>query len=86
VLLNTGVSIVGLPGGAWRNDDVGRRWNGDQMKDDPSMNSYNHYAYGAVVDWIYRYAAGVDANHRWTRDFTRWCCIRVSMQGWAASL
>jgi alpha-L-rhamnosidase len=36
------------------------RWNGDQMKDDPSMNSYNHYAYGAVADWIYRYAAGVD--------------------------
>jgi alpha-L-rhamnosidase len=32
------------------------------MKDDPSMNSYNHYAYGAVADWIYRYAAGVDAS------------------------
>jgi len=38
------------------------RWNGDQMKGDPSMNSYNHYAYGAVGDWIYRYAAGVDAT------------------------
>jgi alpha-L-rhamnosidase len=38
------------------------RWNGDQMKADPSMNSYNHYAYGAVGDWIYRYAAGVDAT------------------------
>ncbi len=38
------------------------RWNGDQMKDDPSMNSYNHYAYGAVGDWIYRYAAGVDTT------------------------
>ena len=38
------------------------RWNGDQMKDDPSMNSYNHYAYGAVADWMYRYAAGVDAT------------------------
>ena len=36
------------------------RWNGDQMRNDPSMNSYNHYAYGAVADWIYRYAAGVD--------------------------
>jgi len=36
------------------------RWNGDQMKSDPSMNSYNHYAYGAVGDWIYRYAAGID--------------------------
>ena len=38
------------------------RWNGDQMKADPSMNSYNHYAYGAVADWIYGYAAGVDAT------------------------
>ena len=37
------------------------RWNGDQMRGDPSMNSYNHYAYGAVADWIYSYAAGVDA-------------------------
>jgi alpha-L-rhamnosidase len=38
------------------------RWNGDQMMADPSMNSYNHYAYGAVADWIYRYAAGIDAT------------------------
>jgi alpha-L-rhamnosidase len=38
------------------------RWNGDQMKGDPSMNSYNHYAYGAVADWVYRYVAGVDAT------------------------
>jgi alpha-L-rhamnosidase len=38
------------------------RWNGDQMRDDPSMNSYNHYAYGAVAEWIYRYAAGIDAT------------------------
>ena len=38
------------------------RWNGDEMRGDPQMNSYNHYAYGAVADWIYRYAAGVDAS------------------------
>jgi alpha-L-rhamnosidase len=38
------------------------RWNGDQMRNDPSMNSYNHYAYGAVADWIYRYAAGIDTT------------------------
>ena len=36
------------------------RWNGDKMRDDPSMNSYNHYAYGAVAEWMYRYAAGID--------------------------
>lgn len=26
---------------------------------DPAMNSFNHYAYGAVVDWIYEEAAGI---------------------------
>jgi alpha-L-rhamnosidase len=36
------------------------RWNGDQKMDDPSMNSFNHYAYGAVAEWLYRYAAGID--------------------------
>ena len=43
------------------------RWNGDKMRDDPSMNSYNHYAYGAVAEWIYRYAAGVDTRPRRSR-------------------
>ena len=38
------------------------RWNGDTMRADPSMNSYNHYAYGAVAEWLYRFAAGVDAD------------------------
>jgi alpha-L-rhamnosidase len=38
------------------------RWNGDQMMGDPSMNSYNHYAYGAVAEWLYRYAAGIDES------------------------
>jgi alpha-L-rhamnosidase len=38
------------------------RWNGDEMQGDPQMNSYNHYAYGAVADWLYRYAAGIDAT------------------------
>ena len=26
------------------------------------MNSYNHYAYGAVAEWLYRYAAGIDES------------------------
>src|SRR5260370_27963252 len=30
------------------------------MRNDPSMNSYNHDADGAVADWIYRYGAGID--------------------------
>lgn len=36
------------------------RWNGDTG--DPSMNSYNHYAFGSVVAFIYRYVAGIDAT------------------------
>jgi alpha-L-rhamnosidase len=38
------------------------RWNGDQMKSDPAMNSFNHYSYGAVASWLYRYSAGVDTT------------------------
>jgi len=38
------------------------RWDGDQKLNEPGMNSYNHYAYGAVADWIYRYAAGIDTT------------------------
>jgi len=36
------------------------RWNGNQKLDDPEMNSFNHYAYGAVGGWLYRFAAGID--------------------------
>ncbi|MFV0465726.1 MAG: family 78 glycoside hydrolase catalytic domain [Lachnospiraceae bacterium] len=28
----------------------------------PNMNSFNHYAYGAVMDWVYRVAAGIEAD------------------------
>jgi len=34
------------------------RWNGDTG--DPAMNSYNHYAFGSVIAWVYRYVAGID--------------------------
>lgn len=33
--------------------------NGDFWSDD--MNSYNHYAYGSVADWVYEKAAGIQA-------------------------
>ncbi len=35
--------------------DDGSLWSAD-------MNSYNHYAYGAVVDWLYSVAAGIRPN------------------------
>jgi alpha-L-rhamnosidase len=41
------------------------RWDG--MKVDgsfatPEMNSFNHYAYGAVGDWLYTSVAGIDSD------------------------
>ena len=33
----------------------GTMWSAD-------MNSFNHYAYGAVGDWLYRVAAGIDTD------------------------
>jgi alpha-L-rhamnosidase len=36
------------------------RWNGDTG--DPSMNSYNHYAFGSVMAWVYQRAAGIDTD------------------------
>ena len=38
------------------------RWNSDQMLDQPSMNSFNHYAYGAVAEWLYRDVAGIESE------------------------
>src|SRR5690606_14407563 len=36
---------------------IWERWDGikpDSTFQTPSMNSYNHYAYGAIGDWMYR--------------------------------
>lgn len=42
---------------------IWERWDGqktDSTFEDISMNSFNHYAYGAIGDWMYRVAAGID--------------------------
>ncbi len=42
---------------------IWERWNGwtpEQGFYSPLMNSFNHYAFGAVGDWMYRYLAGLD--------------------------
>ncbi|GAA4322473.1 alpha-L-rhamnosidase [Mucilaginibacter gynuensis] len=44
---------------------IWERWDGikpDGTFQDASMNSYNHYAYGAIGDWMYRVIAGVDTK------------------------
>ncbi len=44
---------------------VWERWDGirpDGSFQDVSMNSFNHYAYGAVGEWMYRELAGLDLD------------------------
>ncbi len=44
---------------------IWERWDGikpDGTFQVPSMNSFNHYAYGAIGDWMYRVAAGLDTK------------------------
>jgi alpha-L-rhamnosidase len=42
---------------------VWERWDGrkpDSTFQEASMNSFNHYAYGAIGDWMYRVVAGLN--------------------------
>jgi alpha-L-rhamnosidase len=42
---------------------IWERWDGikqDSSFETPSMNSYNHYSYGAIGDWMYRKMVGID--------------------------
>ena len=44
---------------------IWERWDGikpDSTFQTPGMNSFNHYAYGAIGDWMYRVAAGLDTE------------------------
>lgn len=42
---------------------IWERWDGekpDSTFENPGMNSFNHYAYGAIGDWMYRKMVGLD--------------------------
>lgn len=44
---------------------IWERWDGwthDRGFQDPSMNSFNHYAYGAIGAWLYAVVAGIDTD------------------------
>lgn len=44
---------------------IWERWDGikpDGSFQDPSMNSFNQYAYGSIGDWIYRVVAGINTD------------------------
>ena len=50
---------------------IWERWDGqktDSTFQDAGMNSFNHYAYGAIGDWIYRNSAGIDNESPGFRD------------------
>ncbi len=43
---------------------IWERWNSYTLATgfgDVGMNSFNHYAYGCIAEWMYRYMAGIDA-------------------------
>ncbi len=44
---------------------IWERWNGyteEQGIHDPGMNSFNHYAFGAIGAWLYRVVGGINAG------------------------
>ena len=44
---------------------IWERWDGikpDGSFQDEGMNSFNHYAYGAIGDWLYRVVAGIEID------------------------
>ncbi len=44
---------------------IWERWDGimpDGNLQNKTMNSFNHYAYGAIGDWLYRVVAGIDID------------------------
>jgi alpha-L-rhamnosidase len=44
---------------------IWERWDGikpDGTFQDAGMNSFNHYAYGAIGEWLYRVVAGIDID------------------------
>ena len=73
-------AVVALPGGPGRDDGLGALGRDPARRLDPSghdapaaercraasghMLSFNHYAYGAVIDWVYRHVAGLAPDPR----------------------
>lgn len=46
---------------------IWERWNSYTKETgfgDVGMNSFNHYSYGAVMEWMYKYMAGIDTDEK----------------------
>jgi len=62
---------------------IWERWDGqktDSTFQDPGMNSFNHYAYGAIGDWMYRNSAGIDNAKPGYKEITIHPCITKKLE------
>ncbi|HTD92756.1 MAG TPA: glycoside hydrolase family 78 protein [Chitinophagaceae bacterium] len=69
---------------------IWERWDGqktDSTFQDIGMNSFNHYAYGAIGDWMYRVAAGIEIGEPGYKQILiqpqpdkRWTYARASFE------
>lgn len=60
---------------------IWERWNSYTKANgfgDVGMNSFNHYAYGAIVEWMYRYMAGIDVIEPGFGTFS--LCPRIDLR------
>ena len=48
----------------------------DQDGPQGHMLSFNHYAYGAVIDWVYRHLAGLGSRPQQSRAIDTWSLLR----------
>ncbi|MGH7215059.1 MAG: family 78 glycoside hydrolase catalytic domain, partial [Tepidisphaeraceae bacterium] len=65
LLLNEDFPSWGYPIKHGNATTMWERWDGwrhDKGFQDPAMNSFNHYAYGAVGDWIYQNILGIELD------------------------
>jgi alpha-L-rhamnosidase len=57
-------------------------WTATRGFQDPAMNSFNHYAFGAVGEWLYRTVAGIDLASPGGRELLLAPCPDASLD-WA---
>jgi alpha-L-rhamnosidase len=43
---------------------IWERWNGWTVEDGFKDSSFNHYSFGAAMEWVYRYAAGIEPDEK----------------------
>ncbi len=60
---------------------IWERWNSytkDKGFGDVEMNSFNHYAYGSIVEWMYRFMAGIEVIEPGFKKFA--LCPKIDLR------